>query len=53
MLKEQGYISLKELFVDGTKIEANAGRYTYVWRKTTERNKGISIKSDRKKINHI
>jgi transposase len=39
MLKEQGYISLKELFVDGTKIEANAGRYTYVWRKTTERNK--------------
>jgi transposase len=39
MLKEQGYISLKELLVDGTKIEANAGRYTYVWRKTTERNK--------------
>lgn len=39
MLKEEGYISLKELFVDGTKIEANAGRYTYVWRKTTERNK--------------
>jgi len=39
MLKEQGYISLKELFVDGTKIEANAGRYTYVWRKSTEHNK--------------
>jgi transposase len=39
MLKDQGYISLKDLFVDGTKIEANAGRYTYVWRKNTERYK--------------
>lgn len=39
MLKEKGFISLKDLFVDGTKLEANAGRYTYVWRKNTERYK--------------
>jgi transposase len=39
MLKEKGYLNLDDLFVDGTKLEANAGRYTYVWRKNTERYK--------------
>jgi transposase len=39
MLKERGYIRLDTLFVDGTKFEANAGRYTYVWRKNIERYK--------------
>ena len=32
ILKKEGYVSLKTLFVDGTKIEANANRYTFVWR---------------------
>lgn len=32
LLKKEGYISLKSLFIDGTKIEANANRYTFVWR---------------------
>ena len=31
-LKREGHITLKELFIDGTKIEANANRYTFVWR---------------------
>ena len=31
-LKKEGFITLKELFIDGTKIEANANRYTFVWR---------------------
>jgi transposase len=31
-LKREGLITLKELFIDGTKIEANANRYTFVWR---------------------
>ena len=31
-LKNEGLITLKELFIDGTKIEANANRYTFVWR---------------------
>ena len=39
MLKEKGYIQLDKLFIDGTKLEANAGRYTYVWRKNIERYK--------------
>lgn len=31
-LEKEGHITLKELFNDGTKIEANANRYTFVWR---------------------
>jgi transposase len=38
-LMEQGYVNLDNYFVDGTKIEANANRYTFVWRKSTEKNK--------------
>lgn len=33
-LKEKGFITLETLFIDGTKIEANANRYTFVWRGT-------------------
>jgi len=29
--------SKEDYFVDGTKFEANAGKYTHVWRKNTER----------------
>jgi len=38
-LHGKGYISFQDFFVDGTKLEANAGRYTHVWRKNTERYK--------------
>ena len=31
-LEKEGLISLKELYIDGTKIEANTNRYTFVWR---------------------
>ena len=33
-LKKEGLITLEVLFIDGTKIEANANRYTFVWRGT-------------------
>lgn len=33
-LKKEGLIILESLFIDGTKIEANANRYTFVWRGT-------------------
>jgi len=35
-----GYIDLESYFVYGTKIEANANRYSFVWRKSTEKYKG-------------
>jgi len=36
-LKETGEIELVNLFVDGTKIEANANRYSFVWKKSTNK----------------
>ena len=42
LLADQGYLSLKDIYVDGTKIEANANRYTFVWAK--------SIKTSRHRI---
>ena len=34
LLVDQGVVNLKDLYVDGTKIEANANRYTFVWGKS-------------------
>ena len=39
LLAEEGVLSLKDVFVDGTKIEANANRYTFVWGKSIKTNK--------------
>ena len=33
-LEKEGLVTLKALYIDGTKIEANANRYTFVWRGT-------------------
>jgi len=38
-LIETGYVKLEHYFVDGTKIEADANRYSYVWKKSTQNNK--------------
>lgn len=42
LLSDQGYLNLKEIYVDGTKLEANANRYSFVW--------GKSIKTSRTRI---
>jgi len=34
LLKDYGELSCENLFVDGTKIEANANKYTFVWKKS-------------------
>lgn len=39
MLVEEGYVDLEHYFVDGSKFQANAGRYSYVWRKNVKRYK--------------
>ena len=33
-LNGMGELSCENLFIDGTKLEANAGRYTFVWKKS-------------------
>lgn len=39
LLAAKGYISLDVEYIDGTKIESKANKYTFVWRKTTETNR--------------
>jgi transposase len=42
LLAAEGLLSIKELYTDGTKIEANANRYTFVW--------GNAIKTNKEKM---
>jgi hypothetical protein len=42
LLSEQGVLSLKDVYVDGSKVEANANKYTFVW--------GGSIKTNKERI---
>jgi len=39
MLQELNYVSLDIQYIDGTKIEAAANKYTFVWRGSVEKNK--------------
>ena len=39
VLAERGFITLDVEYIDGTKIESKANRYTFVWRRTVERNR--------------
>jgi len=39
LLIEEGYVKLENYFLDGTKIEANANKYSWVWAKSTKRYK--------------
>lgn len=36
-LEKRNQIEFENLFVDGTKIEANANRYSFVWKKATHK----------------
>lgn len=35
LLIEEGYVKLENYFLDGTKLEANANKYSWVWAKST------------------
>ena len=39
MLNEEGLVSLDIQYIDGTKIESAANKYTFVWRKRVEKSK--------------
>jgi len=38
ILADCGELSMENMFIDGTKIEAAANKYTFVWKKTTTKN---------------
>ena len=44
LLAQAGHLSLKEVYTDGTKLEAQANRYTFVW--------GNAIKTNKAKMEH-
>lgn len=37
LLADAGMVDLDTYFLDGTKVEANAGKFTFVWSKSTDR----------------
>ena len=39
LLAKEGLLSIDEVYTDGTKIEANANKYTFVWKKSIQTNK--------------
>ncbi|MCP4313552.1 MAG: IS1182 family transposase [Bacteroidetes bacterium] len=51
LLVDHGHITLKEAYLDGTKIEANANRYTFVWGRTLKYNRG-RIRNQLKELWH-
>jgi len=38
LLIDMDYLTLKEQYIDGTKMESRANRYTFVWKKSVEKN---------------
>ena len=49
VLVELGQVSLDVQYIDGTKIESVANKYTFVWKKTTEKNK-VKLEEDIKYV---
>jgi len=39
MLNQEGFLDIKDIYTDGTKIEANANKYTFVWGKAIQTSK--------------
>ena len=48
-----GQITLEEQYIDGTKIESVANKYTFVWKKTVEKNKAKLEKKIRNILSQI
>ena len=53
MLVDMGYLTLDVIYVDGTKIESRANRYTFVWKKTVEKNKAKLEEKIRKVLEQV
>ena len=43
VLAEKGFITLDVEYIDGTKIESKTNKYTFVWRKSTEKHRAKLI----------
>ena len=52
-LYEKGYVNLNNYFLDGTKIEANANKYSFVWSKSIKYFKNQLYKNVKKLLKEI
>lgn len=52
-LIEDNYITMEHYFLDGTKIEANANKYSFVWKKSTIRFEEKLKKKIQETLRHI
>ena len=41
--KRQEHVDLQHLYIDGSKFEANANKYSWVWKKATEKSRYLSL----------
>ena len=53
LLAERGFVSLEVEYIDGTKVESKANKYTFVWRKTVERNRAKLLEKVRVLLEQI
>ena len=53
ILVEKGVITLEEQYVDGTKIESKANKYTFVWKKTVQKNREKLLEKTKAAIGQI
>ena len=53
LLAERGLVSLDVEYIDGTKIESKANKYTFVWRKTVEKNRARLMEKIRVLLSQI
>lgn len=52
-LLDMGLVDFEKLFVDGTKVEANANKYSFVWKKSTEKYKSKLQENVKKMLDEV
>lgn len=53
ILSEMGELSLENIFIDGTKLESSANKYTFVWKKAVTKNNTRLLKKIEDVVNRI
>ena len=53
ILAAKGFLTLEVEYIDGTKMESKANKYTFVWRKSVERNRDKLMKKIRLLLEQI
>ena len=53
LLSAKGLVTLDVEYIDGTKIESKANKYTFVWRKTVEKNRSRLLEKIRVLLSQV